>query len=160
VAVDDGAGKVGLAICFDSCYPEVIRDLARLPGVNVIALPAVDPFASNHFISAMHAAYSPFRCAEEGVAMVRADGRGYSQIVAPFGTIVAELPPGDGVLGGEVSTATYWTPYKQFGDWFLFVCVVLVVGGWYRARKTGRSISNDSRLMSDATGAAPRPTVP
>ncbi len=139
VAVDYSGGRVGLAICFDSCYPEVIRDSARLPGVNVIALPTIDPFGSDNFLAAVHAAYSPFRCAEEGVAMVRADGRAYSQVVDPFGRIVAESPPGNHVLFGAVSTSTHWTFYKQFGDWFLWLCGGLFLLGCLRYRREARN---------------------
>jgi apolipoprotein N-acyltransferase len=138
VAVEYPGGRVGLAICFDSCYPEVIRDLARIPGVNVIALPTIDPFASNHFLAAVHASYSPFRCAEEGIPMVRADGRAYSQIVDAFGTIVAEQPPGEAILTGEVATGRHWTLYGRLGDWFLFVCGGLFVYGWVRHRPRRR----------------------
>ncbi|CAN5543619.1 hypothetical protein BH11ARM2_BH11ARM2_27240 [soil metagenome] len=70
------AGDVGLNICFDSCFPSVIRDTVKL-GATVIALPTIDPPSTNHFLAAVHAAYTPFRAAENGVAVVRADGYAY-----------------------------------------------------------------------------------
>ena len=132
VAVPYRDGTVGLCICFDSCYPEAIRETARLPGVSVIALPTIDPPTANYFMAGMHAAYTPFRCAESGVAMIRSDGNAYSQIVDATGRIVAEKGPGDGVLRGAVPVGRRWTLYGAIGDWFLVICGVLVGWGYFR----------------------------
>ncbi|HLK16554.1 MAG TPA: nitrilase-related carbon-nitrogen hydrolase [Fimbriimonadaceae bacterium] len=129
-AVPYSGGVVGLCICFDSCFPEAIRETAALPGVNVIALPTIDPPAANYFMAGMHAAYTPFRAAESGVAMVRSDGNAYSQIVDPSGRIVAETKPGDGVLVASTPIGRRWTLYRMAGDWFLWVCGALVLAGY------------------------------
>ncbi len=121
VATTYADGRVGLNICFDSCYPEIIRDTARIPGVNIISLPSIDPYATNNFIAAMHASYTPFRAAENGVSFVKADGLAYSMFVDPFGQIVSELPPGDRTQVVSLPIETHWTPYRQFGDWFLWL---------------------------------------
>ena len=84
-------GSIGLNICFDSCYPSVIRETAALPDVKVIALPTIDPESKNHFVAAMHAAYTPFRAAENGVSIIRADGRFGSMFVDTHGQITTEL---------------------------------------------------------------------
>jgi len=126
-------GRVGLNICFDSCYPEIIRDTASIPGTNLISLPSIDPDASNHFIAAMHASYSPFRCAEEGVAMVKSDGLAYSSFVDSFGQTLKELPPGEQVSVQSMPLQTHWTPYRQFGDWFLWLLGGLEVWAIVRA---------------------------
>jgi len=130
VAVPYRDGTVGLCICFDSCFPEAIRETARLPGVSVIALPTIDPPTANYFMAGMHAAYTPFRCAESGVALVRSDGNAYSQIVDSTGRIVAEHGPGDGLLSGSVPVGRRWTVYGVLGDWFLLVCGLLAVFGF------------------------------
>ena len=134
VAVPYRDGVVGLSICFDSCFPEAIRETAQLSGVTVIALPTIDPPTANYFMAGMHAAYTPFRCAESGVGMVRSDGNAHSQIVDATGRIVAELGPGDGVLTGSFPVGRRWTLYRVLGDWFLVVCGALVVGGYWRWR--------------------------
>ncbi|MEI8283014.1 MAG: hypothetical protein WCG75_11450, partial [Armatimonadota bacterium] len=81
VAVKNSKGMViGLNICYDSCFPYIIRETAALPGVSVIALPTIDPDSRHYFIAGMHAAFTPFRCPENGVAMVRSDGHFGSMI--------------------------------------------------------------------------------
>lgn len=92
MAVPLGARKVGLNIWFHSCFPAVLRDTAYLEEVGLLALPTIDPRAPHHFMATMHAAYSPFRAAELGVPVVRADCGAYSSIVDARGRILAEAP--------------------------------------------------------------------
>jgi apolipoprotein N-acyltransferase len=144
VAASYAGGQVGLNICYDSCFPEIIRDTARLPGVNLIVDPSLDPDAANHFMSAMHAAYTPFRAAEEGVAFIKADGQAFSQLVDSYGNIVCEAPPKEEVFVGQVSTSTHWTPYRQFGDWVFALCIAILIGGpalaWRGSRRTSKDV--------------------
>lgn len=132
------AGDVGLNICFDSCFPSVIRDTARLNPA-VVALPTIDPPSANRFLAAVHAAYTPFRAAENGVAMVRADGYAYSMIVDPCGRIVAEALPGERLLLADSPVGPRWTLCKALGDWFLWVCGGLFVLGILRVRRVSRA---------------------
>ena len=117
-------GSVGLNICFDSCYPDIIRETASLPNVNVVALPTIDPDSLHYFVAAVHAAYTPFRCAENGVAMVRADGHFGSMIVNEKGQIVAELKDEQKSLTATISGKRDWTVYKVLGDWFWYLCIL------------------------------------
>ena len=135
-------GAVGLNICYDSCFPYVIRETAALPNVKVIALPTIDPDSRHYFIAAMHAAFTPFRAAENGVAMVRADGHFGSMIVDERGHIVAELHAEQKSSLGNVSGRRVWTLYQVVGDWFWFLCIGAVVAPglirlskWLRERK-------------------------
>ncbi len=132
VAAKLGQGAVGLNICFDSCFPGVMRDTTRLPGVDVIALPTIDPQAPHHFLAAMHAAYSPFRAAELGTPIVRSDGLAYSSIVDARGHIAAEAPPGEQVLIAAVPPGPRFTLYRTLGDWFLYACAAAFLLGLRR----------------------------
>jgi len=125
--------KVGLNICFDSCYPDIIRDTARLPGVGVLVLPTADPESPQRFVEAAHAAFTPFRAAEAGLPIVRADARAYSMICDRDGAVVAMMPPPNrGPLVATVQTEPRWTLYKLLGDWFLYLCGVGFLFGTYR----------------------------
>jgi apolipoprotein N-acyltransferase len=127
IAVPYGAGSVGLNICFDSCYPNIIRETAALDNVKVVALPTIDPDSPHYFVAAVHAAYTPFRCAENGVAMVRADGNFGSMIVNEHGQIVAELKNEQKSLTATISGKRAWTVYRVLGDWFWYLCIFGVV---------------------------------
>ncbi len=75
---------VGLNICFDSCYPWVLRDTV-LKGASFIALPTEDPPSKNGIVQALHSAYMPFRSAELGIAIYRADITAFSMVTGPDG---------------------------------------------------------------------------
>ena len=129
----------GLNICFDSCFPYVMRETAKLPGVEVILLPTLDPRAPFGSVQAMHAAYTPFRAAELGLPIVRADTTAYSMVVDSRGVIVAEAGSGtEEVLVAGIVPGKRWTFYRIAGDWFLYLCGVLVVVGSVLGRKAKR----------------------
>ncbi len=139
--------SVGLNICFDSCYPNIIRESAALPNVRVVALPTIDPDSPHYFVAAVHAAYTPFRCAENGVAIVRADGHFGSMIVNEQGQIVAELKDEQKSLTAVISGKRAWTVYRILGDWFWYLCIAGVVAlpirNFIKARKDAGLSSAD-----------------
>ena len=118
---------VGLNICFDSCFPFVIRETAALPEVKYIALPTIDPDSQHYCLAGMHAAFTPFRAAENGVAFIRADGHFGSMIVNNRGRIVAELHNEQTSLSGKVSTKRVWTLYRVIGDLFWHLCILITI---------------------------------
>jgi apolipoprotein N-acyltransferase len=129
---------IGLNICFDSCYPAVLRDTVQSADVGLIALPTEDPPSTNGVVQALHSAYTPFRAAELGTSIARADITAYSMIVGSDGRILAELAPGENVLVAKIAPPRD-TIYKHLGDWFLYLCW-LATGIWIirRIAKTKR----------------------
>jgi apolipoprotein N-acyltransferase len=135
---------VGLNICYDSCFPTVLRETVVEQGAQIVALPTIDPPSPHAFISAMHAAFTPFRAAELGVPIVRADGLAHSMIVDRLGRIVAEAPAGrDTILVGDVTVTPRWTVYRRTGDWFPWAVGLLLVGStgksFVQSRRTRRA---------------------
>ncbi len=137
MAVDSPQGKIALGICFDSCYPYIIRESAILPGVVAMALPTIDPESPHHFIAAIHAAFTPFRAAENGIAIARADGFAYSMIVNASGRIVTELPPGEHAVSAFAGLGST-TIFRRFGDWFLYLCGAALLYGLWVSRTQSR----------------------
>lgn len=118
--------NVGLNICFDSCFPWVMRDTVRSGNADMIALPTLDPPSPNGFIQAVHAAFTPFRAAELGVPIVRAEATAWSMVVDSRGEILRLTPIGwEGAVNEVVPGGTRETIYRRFGDWFLVVCGVV-----------------------------------
>ena len=130
---------IGLNICFDSCFPSIMRETAHLPGVDLIALPTIDPPSHHYFVAGIHAAFTPFRAAETGVSIVRADGYAYSMIVDNTGAIVAEADAGEEVLFAEVGVSARNVPARWLGDAALYGCGVLFLLGIFQARRADRS---------------------
>jgi len=139
VAVPSQVGIVGLNICFDSCYPAIIRDTARL-NADMIAVPTIDPESPYDFFAANHAAFMPIRAAENGVSIIRADGGAYSMIVDPNGRIVGQLEcEKNKTAVGRIPNHGHWTLYKWAGDWFLYLCAAVPVWALLTRRKPAAS---------------------
>lgn len=139
---------IGLNVCFDSCFPSVIRDTAHL-GARVVALPTIDPRSANDFVAAMHAAFTPFRAAESGIAIVRADGVAFSIVVDARGRIFGERESGDGTLLARAADGPRFTVSKYLGDWMLWVCGLAVLVQIARARRSSVPSLRPNRTTTD-----------
>ncbi len=129
-------GRVGLEICFDSCYTNTTRQEAA-QGARLIALPNYDPPTPRGVLHRLHGAMLPFRAVENGVPFVRADSNGLSQIVDAHGQILGQSPLfKSDILVGDVALGNgQGTFFTRFGDWLAYVCLlVIVVGAWAAVR--------------------------
>jgi len=131
IAVPYRGINYGLIICFDSCFPRVVRDTARLRDVQVILIPTLDPNTTSGVAQSIHAAYTPFRAAEFGVPMVRTDASGYSMAVDSRGRVIAELENDqDAIRIANVKPGKRWTLVTLWDDWFMFACMGIIVVTW------------------------------
>ncbi len=110
-----GWGAIGfvlLNICFDSCFPWTMRETA-LKGADVIALSTLDPQSPNGFIQSAHAAFTPFRAAEVGIPIVRAEQTAWSMVVDGSGKILGMASVGfEGSLARSVAKSSHPTLYR------------------------------------------------
>jgi len=120
-------GEIGIAICFDTVFPDVVRELAR-QGAKIIAVPNTDPPSIGYLLHHLHAAFLPIRAIENKVAIVKADLTGLSQVIEPDGRVVAEAPLDKPVVLEKklrVVRSTTTTPFTRFGDWFVYFCAIM-----------------------------------
>jgi len=117
-------GRVGVAVCFESIFPDVGRALAR-NGADLLAVITNDGWLDGTSGVAQHASHSVFRAVETGRWVVRAANTGVTMVVDPSGRIRGRIAPGTrGVLVGVASLRSGATVYSQVGD--LFVRLVLL----------------------------------
>ncbi|HET7265421.1 MAG TPA: apolipoprotein N-acyltransferase [bacterium] len=110
------AGTLGVAICFESTFPEHARDAVR-DGAAMLAVLTNDAWFDGRAAPLQHAAIAPFRAIEEGRFLLRAANAGPSEIIDPYGRVVAALPLGArGVLAGRVAPRSALTLYARYGD--------------------------------------------
>jgi apolipoprotein N-acyltransferase len=86
-----GAGRVGVAICFDFDFAHTSRQLVW-NGAELLVVPtydAADWGAAQHL---QHSAMTTARAVEHRRAVVRAASSGISQIVDPDGALLAQVP--------------------------------------------------------------------
>jgi apolipoprotein N-acyltransferase len=145
VAVKLGDVTYGLNICYDTCFPKIMRETANLPDVSMILVPTLDPIGPYGTVQAFHAAFTTFRAAENGIPVVRADTTAYSMVVDARGVIVAEMGSGiEGVKVAELTPERRNTVYRQIGDWFLWICGFLVVAGLIQGRTSTKKPKGSS----------------
>ncbi|MGH2347875.1 MAG: apolipoprotein N-acyltransferase [bacterium] len=120
-------GRLGVAICFESIFPEVSRALVR-GGAQAIVVITNDAWSDGTAGPAQHARFAPLRAVETGRWVVQAANSGLSVIVDPHGRVVASLPMEQrGVLRGAITLQGGMTPYARWGDWFAQLMVAAAV---------------------------------
>lgn len=124
-------GRVGIAICFESIFPDVARTLTR-NGAEILAVITNDGvIATNSPVDRwagpeQHAAHAVFRAVETGQWVIRAANIGLTQIIDPAGRIRAALPRGQAdVLAGRVAMVRAPTPYAARGDVFAWAALIV-----------------------------------
>jgi len=111
-------GRVGVAVCFESIFPDVGRALVR-HGAEMLAVITNDGWFDGTSGVAQHAAHAVFRAVETGRWVVRAANTGQTMVVDPAGRIRVRISPRTpAVLTGAVALETGETPYARLGDLF------------------------------------------
>ena len=116
---------------------------------DVIALPTLDPASLGYASEAVHAAYTTFRAAEVGVAIVRAEAGAHSMIVGTEGEIHTRVGAGEAFIMHNVDDP-HPTFYLWAGDW------VLYGSGLYLVLFLGKTIARRLRSRAERrTSEAP-----
>ncbi|HET6946452.1 MAG TPA: apolipoprotein N-acyltransferase [bacterium] len=116
-------GRVGVAICFESIFPDVGRALVR-GGAEVLTVITNDGWFDGTSAGAQHAAQASLRAVETGRWVIRAANTGLTVVIDPAGRIRGGVPArSEAVLVSGVSLARGETFYARFGD--LFALIVL-----------------------------------
>lgn len=126
-------GRVGVAICFESLFPDVAREVTR-GGAEVLAVITNDAvIATSSWLDGtsgprQHAVHSILRAVETGRWVIRAANTGWTMVIDPVGRVRVSIPPGDaGVLLSQVALERSPTWYVRWGD--VFAQVVLLMLG-------------------------------
>jgi len=101
-------GEVGLSICYDVRFPELYRELTRR-GARVLAVPAAftDRTGKDHWEVLLRARAIENLAHVVAPAQVGVHGKGrishgHAMIVDPWGTVIAQVPDGEGIALAEM----------------------------------------------------------
>ncbi|MFD0822115.1 nitrilase-related carbon-nitrogen hydrolase [Micromonospora zhanjiangensis] len=129
-----GSGtRWGIAICFDLDLPGLVRDYRRR-GADTLFVPAWD-FDRDAWL---HGRMAVVRGVESGLTVVRAARNGDLVVSDAHGRIRAEAHSADGPFVSLLTTAPAapaTTVYARLGDWFAWVCVLLLLTGVISLRR-------------------------
>lgn len=137
----DGVG-VGLAICFDVIYDDVIWEGAR-EGAQVYMLQTNNADFRDTDENLQQLAFARMRAIETGRAVVNLSTVGTSQVIAPDGAVIDALPAGEaGAMLTDVPLRTGHTPAVVLGaavklalGWGSILALALVAGAHVARRR-------------------------
>jgi len=126
-------GRLSGLICYEAIFPDFAREFVRR-GSELLVVVTNDGWFGRLPGAYQHAELAVMRTVETGVPMVRSANNGISFIVDPYGRVLKKTPLfTQQVLMGTVPKPLASTPYRRYGDWFIWLClaglVVLMIGG-------------------------------
>ena len=127
---DLGGVKAGPLICFEALFPQAVRTNAQL-GAQFILIGTSDAWAAGTNEIEQHSVTAPLRAVESRRYILRAATWGRSQIIAPDGEVLSDVPVAEaGVAWHELRPSTQLSAYNEWGDMPLqvFCGVLLWVG--------------------------------
>ncbi len=117
--------KAGVFICYESVFPHYVREYAAT-GANVLVNLSNDGYFGKTAAPAQHLLLVRMRAAENRRWILRATNDGVSATINAAGEVVHKLPPLRQASGRtDFSLRSDVTPYSQWGDWFVWTCLVL-----------------------------------
>lgn len=117
--------KIGVFICYESAFPDLVREFAR-GGAEVLVNISNDGYFGHSAAREQHLELVRMRAAENRRWILRATNDGITAVVDPAGRIAYRMPPYQ-ELAAEVSyrDESNQTPYTRYGDWFAWSCLGL-----------------------------------
>jgi apolipoprotein N-acyltransferase len=124
--LDSPAGRLGVTICFEGIFPELVRRQVR-GGAQVLVNITNDAWYEGTPGPTQHFLLERVRAVETDRYLVRSANRGISGVVTPRGTLEAATTPGQAAsfwgLVEARDTSTLWT---RVGDWWLLLALLAV----------------------------------
>lgn len=113
-------------ICYESIYPGFVRKRLRR-GANLIVHITNDGWFGRTTGPYQHATMARMRVIENGVSMARCANTGISMLIDPAGRVLGktELYTRT-ILAGQLPLVNATTVYARYGDWFIFMCVLVM----------------------------------
>ncbi|MHB1458526.1 MAG: apolipoprotein N-acyltransferase [Armatimonadota bacterium] len=128
--LDTGKIKYGIGICFESIFPHILRNDAK-SGSEVLCVITNDCWYDETAAAKQHMAISVLRAVENRRYLLRAAATGISCIIDPYGRIVSQSHVKEKtIIKGDVSPISDLTIYTRFGDWFVYLCLVITLGAF------------------------------
>jgi apolipoprotein N-acyltransferase len=131
---DMGKARFAVLICWENMFPEQFREMAS-NGVQFMVSMTNEGFTRNPVGHYQMLAVNVFRAIENHVAIIRTASTGVSCIIEPNGRIVDRVVDGkrrdvdaEGYLVGKIPLTSERSFYNRYGDWFIYVISVVVIG--------------------------------
>ena len=125
VPLDAGGTKLGTFICYESIFPDEVRESAN-QGAQVFVNISNDGWYGDSGAYAQHLKQSRMRAVENARWLLRDTNTGVTASIDPYGRIVARVPRKvRTALAAPFALSNETTFYTRHGDWFAYACAII-----------------------------------
>ncbi len=115
--------RVGAFICYESAFPDLVREFAR-NGAEVFVNLSNDGYFGTSAAHEQHLELVRMRAAENARWIIRATNDGITAAIDPSGRVTERLPPFKELSATmRYGVSANQTPYTRHGDWFAWGCL-------------------------------------
>ncbi len=119
--------RLGAMVCYESVYPHYARTMVNL-GANLIVAPSNDQWFQTRAAMEQHLSIVVFRAIENRRDIARATTNGISCAIDGTGRVTNRAPFDTPTFQiSALHLRSLKTIYARFGDWFVALCLVLVI---------------------------------
>jgi apolipoprotein N-acyltransferase len=127
VPLDAGGARLGVFICYESIFPDEVRQLAA-SGAQVLVNISNDAWYGDSGAYAQHSRQTRMRAIENNRWLLNDTNTGLTAAIDPDGRIVATVPRKlRTVLQAPYALSDVTTFYTRHGDWFAYLCAIISV---------------------------------
>jgi apolipoprotein N-acyltransferase len=124
-----GDSKLGVFICYESIFPDEIRQLAA-NGAQVFVNISNDGWYGDSGAYAQHLKQARMRAVENKRWLLRDTNTGVTAAIDPYGRVVSSLPRKvRAALEAPYALSNSTTFYTRHGDWFAYLCAIISIVG-------------------------------
>jgi apolipoprotein N-acyltransferase len=126
--LDAGDEKLGVFICYESIFPDEIRQLVD-HGAQVFVNISNDGWYGDSGAYAQHLKQARMRAVENARWLLRDTNTGVTASIDPYGRVVVTAPRKVRVaLLAPYALSNLTTFYTRHGDWFAYLCAIISIG--------------------------------
>ena len=124
-----GASKLGVFICYESIFPDEVRQLAA-NGAEVFVNISNDGWYGDSGAYAQHLKQARMRAVENNRWLLRDTNTGVTAAIDPYGRVVSSIPRKvRAALDANYGTTNVTTFYTRHGDGFAYLCAIISLLG-------------------------------
>ena len=126
--LDAGGVKLGTFICYESVFPDEVRQSAAHGGQVLVNI-SNDGWYGDSGAWAQHLQQARMRAVENSRWILRDTNTGLTASIDPYGRVVASVPRKlRTVLLAPYGLTSVTTFYTRHGDWFAYLCAIISAG--------------------------------
>ncbi len=123
--LDAGGAKLGVFICYESIFPNEVRQFAA-NGAQVLVNLSDDVWYGDSGAYAQHLRQARMRAVENDRWLLHDTNTGVTSSIDPYGRLVASLPRKERTaLRAPYALSNVTTFYTRHGDWFAYLCAII-----------------------------------